>query len=384
MDPGPGRRARFKLDPGRTPKAIDITSLEGQESGQTAASIYTLERGRLMLCIPSMAPGKDPGQRPKRFQTRDGDGLVLFVLERVGPKGPVDPGPRDATLAGFEVIQRDYDRQKWDYWNAFMKAATPEARRKATEEKQPKVEPYAGRFWKLAEERPKSREALFALCWAVLNAPASESGKKALAILDEGRLADAEPGELMKALNAARTSQESLPSPLGPLVLQWVERNLEDPAAAGLLTWVCRNFYQSEWPEEPRLFAEAAALLVDRFADSPGIQNFCECLGSVDGRSPNWAPKYERHLRTIVARNRDRWVLCMANFALATVVKNSGPDRQDEAVTLYESFIKRFEDLSDPSTKGMEAQMIEMAKREIRKIRDLRKNRPAPIPGAAR
>ena len=102
----------------------------------------------------------------------------------------------------------------------------------------------------------------------------------------------------------------------------------------------------------------------------------------MDGRSPSWAIKYERHLRTIVARNRDRWVLCMAKFALATVVKNAGAARQDEAEQLYESFIKRFEDLSDPSTKGMEAQMIEMAKREIRKIRDLRKNRPAPARSA--
>ena len=63
-----------------------------------------------MICVPSIAPGKDPGQRPKQFQTRDGDGLILFVLQRVGPEGPVDPGPRDATLAGFEVIQRDYER----------------------------------------------------------------------------------------------------------------------------------------------------------------------------------------------------------------------------------------------------------------------------------
>jgi RNA polymerase sigma factor (sigma-70 family) len=382
--PARGRRSRFKLDPRKTPRMIDVTPLDGQESGQTAASIYTLERGRLMLCIPSMAPGKDPGQRPKRFQTRDGDGLVLFVLERVGPKGPADPGPRDATLAGFEVIQRDYERAELAYQDALFQARTAEARQKVQAGKRPKTEQFAERFLRLAQDLPRTREELFALCWAAVNAPTSEPGKRALAILEEGRLDAADPIEVSKALDAARTSQESLPSPLAPLVLRRAERNLEDPACAGLLTWVCRNFYQSEWPEEPRLFAEAAALLVDRFADSPGIQNFCECLGSVDGRSPSWAPKYERHLRTIVDRNRDRWVLCMAKFALATVVKNSGPARQDEAVQLYESFIKRFEDLSDPSSKHMESQMIEMAKRQIKMIRDQNKGRPAPVPGAAR
>ena len=74
----------------------------------------------------------------------------------------------------------------------------------------------------------------------------------------------------------------------------------------------------------------------------------------------------------------------MAKFALATVVKNSEPARQDEAAQLYESFIKRFEDLSDPSSKGMESQMIEIAKRQIKTIRDQKKNRPAQAPGAAR
>ena len=74
-----------------------------------------------------------------------------------------------------------------------MKAATPEERRKAAE-KQPKPEPFAERCWKLAQERPNTREELFALCWAVMNAPASEPGKKALAILESGRLANCRSG----------------------------------------------------------------------------------------------------------------------------------------------------------------------------------------------
>ena len=247
--PGPGRRRSFKLDPDKTPRAIDIKMLDGneQDRGRTSACIYALEKGRLTICY-----GKDPRRRPGEFKTRDGDGAAVYVYERVGPKGPVDPGPRDVSLAGFEVIERDFDRQKWDYWNAFMKAATPEARRKATEEKQPKVEPYAERFWKLAHERPNTREELFALCWAVMNAPASEAGKKALAILEGGRLAGSDPGDLRQALHTARTDQQSLPSPLAGLVLQRAEANLEHPDAAALLTWVCNNYWANELPEEPR------------------------------------------------------------------------------------------------------------------------------------
>jgi RNA polymerase sigma-70 factor (ECF subfamily) len=401
--PPRGRGSRFKLDATRTPKAIDITPRDGQEAGQTAAAIYSLEKDRLMICI-----GKDPGRRPTEFQTRAGDGRALFVLERVGPKGPVDPGPRDPTMAGFEMIQRDYERAELEYQNADFEARTAEKRReveamkraktepspdgagighdllRAADAKRPKTEVFADRFLKLAQDRPDTREGLFALCWAVMNAPASDPGKKALAILEGGRLARADPGELLQALEAARTIQESLPSPLAPLVLERVERDLANPAGAGLLTWVCRNYFRSEWPEEPRTFAEAAALIVDRFADSPGIQNLCECLGSVDGYSPAWAGKYERHLRTIVDRNRDRLVLSMAKYALAVVVRNSGETRQDEAERLYESFIERFKDLSEPRTRGMEAQMIEIARREIRQIRDRKRNRPAQAGGPGR
>ena len=157
-----------------------------------------------------------PADAPSEFKTRDGDGLVLFVLERVGPKGPVDPGPRDATLAGFEVIRRDYERAELAYQDAAFQARTDEARRKVRVEKQPKTELFAERFLKLAQERPGTREELFALCWAVVNAPASEPGKKALAILDEGRLAGAEPGELLKALERGADVAGILPLAAGP------------------------------------------------------------------------------------------------------------------------------------------------------------------------
>ena len=79
MDPAEGAGRNSSWIPARHPEAIDITPLEGQESGQIAACIYSLEKGRLMICIPSTAPGKDPGLRPQQFKTRDGDGQILFV-----------------------------------------------------------------------------------------------------------------------------------------------------------------------------------------------------------------------------------------------------------------------------------------------------------------
>ncbi len=133
------------------------------------------------------------------------------------------------------------------------------------------------------------------------------------------------------APQCARTDQESLPSPLAVLVLSRAEGNLEHPAAAWLLTWVCNNYGDGEWPEEPRTFAEAANLIAARFPDSPDIFNFCECLVERRGKCRPWALKYERHLRTILTRNRNRWVRCTALFSLAAVVNGAGEARRDEA-----------------------------------------------------
>jgi RNA polymerase sigma-70 factor (ECF subfamily) len=86
---GGERKKKFKLDSGKTPKAIDITSLDGQEKGVTSACIYSLvksqSKGRLRLCMP-YSPKKDPSERPTEFRTQVGDGLMLIVLERVNPK----------------------------------------------------------------------------------------------------------------------------------------------------------------------------------------------------------------------------------------------------------------------------------------------------------
>ena len=81
---GAERRSNFKLDPARTPKEIDITSLDGQEKGQTTAAIYKLEKDRLTICLPYFV--KNPGDRPKEFKAGADDGVMLIVLERVKPK----------------------------------------------------------------------------------------------------------------------------------------------------------------------------------------------------------------------------------------------------------------------------------------------------------
>jgi len=77
---GEDPKNKFKLDSGKTPKTIDLTVVEGQDKGKTAAGIYSLKDGQLRLCINIFGP--DTTQRPTEFKTEAGNGVVFATLER--------------------------------------------------------------------------------------------------------------------------------------------------------------------------------------------------------------------------------------------------------------------------------------------------------------
>ena len=81
---GEDPKNQFKLDPGKAPKTIDLTAIDGQRKGQVVAGIYSLNDGKLRLCINIF--GQDTTQRPKRFGTQEGDGVVFATLERAKQK----------------------------------------------------------------------------------------------------------------------------------------------------------------------------------------------------------------------------------------------------------------------------------------------------------
>jgi uncharacterized protein (TIGR03067 family) len=76
---GEKRSVKFKLYPTQSPKAIDLTKMDGPFQGITVKGIYDLEGGRLKICAPK--PSKATEDPPKEFKKRDG--VELIVLERV-------------------------------------------------------------------------------------------------------------------------------------------------------------------------------------------------------------------------------------------------------------------------------------------------------------
>jgi uncharacterized protein (TIGR03067 family) len=72
---GEGDKATFKLDPGKTPKTIDL--LNPQHSQSPIQGIYEIKGDTLRFCM-----GR-PGQaRPAEFPAKPGNDVRLMVLQR--------------------------------------------------------------------------------------------------------------------------------------------------------------------------------------------------------------------------------------------------------------------------------------------------------------
>jgi hypothetical protein len=230
------------------------------------------------------------------------------------------------------AIFNDWHRAQQEYYRDILQNEKKRAdREKVKAEKAPNPVPFAERCLKVAERYPGTLAELTALWWAVCHAPSAEAGKMAYDKLAKGRVASADLGELAAAFESSyEVSQYRKARGLAPIVLDRVTRNPDHAKAAWLLNWVCSAWWGELNQQDPsQLFREAADLIVARYASSPDITNFCECLGMGSG-SPPWAGRYEKHLRTILKKNRNRRVRGGASFALASVVHFTGGERRQD------------------------------------------------------
>ena len=76
-------KMEYKLDPEKTPKAINLTSLNGPLKGHTDPGIYELKDGQLRICYRD--PDNTNGARPKTFKaaTPANSGYGIIILRKV-------------------------------------------------------------------------------------------------------------------------------------------------------------------------------------------------------------------------------------------------------------------------------------------------------------
>ena len=77
-EPGANQEFRYRLDPGKDPKAIDLTVTKGRDAGKTLRGIYLLGRDSLKICLGDWG-------RPRAFATETRGGQALIILKRATP-----------------------------------------------------------------------------------------------------------------------------------------------------------------------------------------------------------------------------------------------------------------------------------------------------------
>lgn len=74
-------KAKFTLDPSKTPKAIDYAVTGGHYAGKTELGIYEFDGEQVKFCF---AVPSEP--RPTEFSTKPEDGRTVSVWQRAGKK----------------------------------------------------------------------------------------------------------------------------------------------------------------------------------------------------------------------------------------------------------------------------------------------------------
>jgi thiol-disulfide isomerase/thioredoxin/poly(3-hydroxybutyrate) depolymerase len=165
---------------------------------------------------------------------------------------------------------------------------------------------------------------------------------------------------------------------IAPALLCRVRQSPDHPRAARLVAAVCLMTSPKEGQDPPAIYVEAADLITSNYPGSGDIVHFCEDLGVLRGGSPPWAGRFERHLRAILGVNQNRYVRCMAQYALASAVRSSPEDRQDEAEALFEAFRTEFDGKHAYSHQQIEQHLSAMAQRELKELRYSPLGKPAP------
>ena len=167
-------RMSFRLDTTQSPKWIDLTVETKAGEAPAVPGIYAVENGRLRLCVNwSGSAAAAEGVR------LSGPGRLRGVRD-----GPVAVGERGAGGRVRGVLS-EWERAE----RAHQEKPDRDVRRG-------KAVSLADRCLKIAEKDSDGPTGLAALCWAACVAPDSAAGKKAPALLGDGRLGRASPRRL--------------------------------------------------------------------------------------------------------------------------------------------------------------------------------------------
>ena len=157
--------------------------------------------------------------------------------------------------------------------------------------------------------------------------------------------------------------------PLAALLIERVRRQPDHPKAARLLCEAAVLIHpDTDVESAPGELHQIAEMIHENYAMSPDLANFCEVTGNL-GTPVSWSQPFEPQVRHILEVNQDRFVQCSAHFALASIVRSGGIERQAEARQLYEDFLERFDGETDYRAQSIEQANRQTARRVLEALR---------------
>lgn len=307
---------------------------------------------------------RNPIDRHRATATATGTTILLAVMVCGFGRGNAER---------IEQINTEWERGRFEGISNRRKAKTPAER----EQIQKKLAANDARMVKncldIASRQPNGADGLIALKLVACRVPTTPEGKKAAETLIKNS-STADLTILARALRFPTNVPDAPIYPVVPILLMRVKERLDHPEAARILASIVCGSVDPNTETPPAEFSDAADLIVKHFPESPDITNFCEVVDHLS-TSHSWTGRYEKHLRTILERNRHRDVQAAAAYALASVVAVAD-DRREEAEKLYEAAIKRFDGSYDYHYADIEKDLNARAEIILTELRSIGKLAP--------
>jgi hypothetical protein len=225
------------------------------------------------------------------------------------------------------------------------------------------------RCFEIARANPGSRAEVASYLFVVEQWPESKDADVAYEkLLQVAKNVDI--GDWERSLAEVRGLPESERwLPLAVLLIERVRRQPDHPKAARLLCEAAVLIHpDTDVESAPPELLQVAELIREKYAAESDLANFCEVVGNL-GVPVSWSQPFELHVRHILEVNQDRFVRCSAHFALASIVRSGGIERQAEARKLYEDFLARFDGETSYPGLSIEQENRQTAQRVLETIR---------------
>lgn len=234
-----------------------------------------------------------------------------------------------------------------------------------------------GRLIEVAHQNPGTAAKVGALAFLAQRWPKSVEGKASVSELPKA-VEETPIDELAKCFERTSFGNGSNWKPFGIALMARVEREPAHPRNGRILSTAAQVLRPTINDKEPSVeMIQIAGTIQTRYATSPDLVNFCEVLS--DRENPHgWMRQFEPHVRHILEVNQKRIVKCAAHFALATIIRAGGIERQEEAKKVYEEFLANFDGRTESPELPVEQQFRQWAERELKVIAGHGLGRQAP------